>query len=84
MVIAKPMLFTMVSAVPFDSEKVLFATIVENKGESAITTIPQKVRNPINTALESIKKNKGEITQHMQDKNKASAAVLFNPKLCDK
>ena len=84
MVIAKPILFTMVSAVPFDSAKVLFATKVENKGESAITTMPQKVRIPIKIRLESIKKNKGEKTQHTQDKNKASVAVLFNPKLCDK
>ena len=84
MVIENPMLFTIVSAVPLVSFSELFATNVENNGESAITTMPQKSRKPINTKLESHKKIKGEKMQHMQDKNNAIAAVFFVPNRWDK
>ena len=42
MVIKKPIQFTMVNAVPFSFEFEFCATKVENRGESAITTNPQK------------------------------------------
>lgn len=42
------MQLTMVSEVPLDCGGALCATKVENKGESAITTMPQHTRNDIN------------------------------------
>ena len=50
-VIAKPIQFTIVKAVPLFFEGAFFATNVENSGESAITTIPQKIRKIINSVL---------------------------------
>lgn len=47
MVMVKPMEFTMVSAVPFVSAEALWATNVENKGESPMTTNPQKAKKVI-------------------------------------
>ena len=44
MVIENPIQFTMVKAVPLILASALFATKVENRGESAITTNPQKKR----------------------------------------
>ena len=46
MVILNPIQVTMVSAVPFDVGGALCATRLENIGESAITTNPQKIRKP--------------------------------------
>ena len=83
-VIENPTQFTMVRAVPFNSAKVLLAIKVENKGESAITTVPQNNRNPINARLESILKNNGETKQHIQDKSNAKNAILLVPKCWDK
>lgn len=40
MVIPKPIEFTIVSEVPFESEGALWATRVENMGESAVTANP--------------------------------------------
>lgn len=50
-VIAKPIQFTIVKAVPFILASALFATNVENRGESAITTNPQKNRKLKNRKL---------------------------------
>lgn len=41
MVIENPMQFTIVSAVPLNFGMAFCATRVENKGESAMTTMPQ-------------------------------------------
>ena len=41
---ANPIQFTMVNAVPLYFGMAFCATNVENKGESAITTIPQKIK----------------------------------------
>ena len=46
-VIEKPIQFTIVKAVPLSLEGAFRATKVENKGESAITTIPQKIKKAI-------------------------------------
>lgn len=48
MVIEKPMQLTIVRAVPLSFFGALFATKVENRGESATTTIPQKIKKLIN------------------------------------
>ena len=42
-VIAKPIEFTIVKAVPFNFEGAFCATKVEKSGESAMTTMPQTV-----------------------------------------
>ena len=47
MVIANPIQFTMVKAVPRFFSGEFCATSVANNGESAMTTIPQKNRNTI-------------------------------------
>lgn len=47
MVMLKPIQFTMVKAVPLELAVAVFATRVENNGESAMTTKPQKIKNPI-------------------------------------
>lgn len=78
-VIKKPMQFTIVRAVPFNSLTALLATRVENNGESAITTIPQNRRNPIMIIVDSIKNIKGDIIQHRHDKSKAMEAVFLVP-----
>ena len=44
MVIENPIQFTIVRAVPLNSGDALWATKVENRGESAMTTMPQKSR----------------------------------------
>lgn len=82
-VMAKPMLLTIVSAVPLVSGSVLCATRVENNGESAITTIPQKSRKANNSKSEFPLIISGETRQHKPDKNKAKAAVFLVPNDCD-
>ena len=75
------MQFTIVRAVPLNSKGALLATRVENSGESAITAIPQITR--YSKAEEDIDNSKyhGENKQHIPDRNKAAAAVFFNPYL---
>lgn len=50
---AKPTQFIMVSAVPFISVDAFCATRVENNGESAMTTIPQKMRKATKSTSDS-------------------------------
>ena len=84
MVMAKPMQLTIVSAVPFNASGALFATNVENKGESAITTMPQNNRKPINTVGDARVKTKGDSRQHKQDKPKKSRAICLTPNRCER
>jgi len=79
MVMEKPMQFTMVSEVPLDSSATFCATIVENKGESAITTSPQKNIKAIKTIAEGWSKKNGDNKQQQQDKVKAIVAIFFAP-----
>ena len=69
----------MVKAVPLNSDSALLATRVENKGESATTTIPQKMRNPTKIEFDSIENNHGDRRQQIQENNKAINAVFFVP-----
>ena len=78
-VIKKPIQFTMVSAVPLYSAIAFFAINVDNSGESAITTIPQKKRNPKNKISEELLKINGNDTQHKQDKHNEIVAIFFAP-----
>lgn len=78
-VIEKPIQFTIVSAVPLDSAGAFCATKVENKGESAITTKPQRTKKTTKNSPEAILKIKGERKQHKPDKLKAKEAVCFTP-----
>ena len=77
MVIVKPMQFTSIRAVPFVSTGAKRAIKVENKGESAITTIPQKTKKAIVRELELLKRKNGDSRQHRQDKNNAKVATGF-------
>ena len=79
-VIAKPMQFTAVSEVPLDSAGALRATSVENKGESAITTIPQKKRKLRKIITEPENKMSGETRQHRHERNREVVAIFFSPK----
>ena len=73
------MQFTIVSAVPLISADVFWATKVEKRGESEMTTIPQKIRKPINKISDSDFKKNGEMRQHPQDKVNAILAIRFAP-----
>ena len=84
MVIKKPIQLTKVSDEPFTSAGAFWATIVENIGESAITTILQKVRNIKSAITELLFNIKGEMIQLKQESSNAAAAVLPAPKLCDR
>ena len=70
MVIEKPMQFTIVIAVPLSDSGAFCAIKVENNGESAMTTNPQKSRKRIKSILFSIRKNKGVAKQHAQESSK--------------
>ena len=83
-VMAKPMLFTMVRAVPRTSGVVRWATRVEKRGESAITTSPQKNKKAISNVSDSLNRNRGEVTQHKQDNNKNRVANFFAPNRNDR
>ena len=78
-VIENPMQLTIVSTVPFISADAFWATSVDKRGESAITTIPQKIRKPINKLSNSLVNINGEIMQHPHDKSNAINAVRLVP-----
>ena len=84
MVMENPIQFTIVSDVPRDSSGALWATSVENKGESAITTNPQKKRNASIKITELFNKNRGERMQQKQESNKEVEAVFFVPKCTER
>lgn len=79
MVNEKPMQLTIVSAVPLISAFAFCATSVEKSGESAMTTIPQKRRNPMNMNSCSKAKTNGEARQQAQERQSAIKAVRFVP-----
>ena len=83
MVSAKPIEFTIVSAVPLVVAAVFCATKVENIGESEMTTIPQNNKKVKNTKVFDVK-NKGETIQQIPDKSKAVFATFLLPKRSDK
>ena len=82
-VIKKPMELTIISADPINFGGAFFATMVEKRGESAITTIPQKRRKVINKLALLRSKIHGEIRQQQHDKSRAINAVRFVPSFGD-
>lgn len=80
-VIEKPIQFTIVSAVPFNSNVAFCATNVENKGESAITTIAQKNRNKRNKTSDSNENINGKVRLHNPENKSAKVAVRLVPKI---
>ena len=78
-VMAKPIQFTMVKAVPFDDASALCATMVEKRGESPITNTPQSRRKAMKTAGEPMLKKNGESRQQAQDNPSARRAIFFVP-----
>ena len=83
MVMEKPIQLTIVSEVPLASSATFCATRVENNGESAITTNPQKNKNAMSSGVALLSKKNGDSKQQQQDKHKAMVAILFAPKRCD-
>ena len=83
-VMEKPMQFIIVSEAPLDSSLAFCATNVENNGESAITTRPQKKRKVISAHPEPMNRKRGESKQHKQESNNEIVAILFAPKRNDK
>ena len=80
---AKPKLFTNVNAVPLFSASAFWATRVENIGESAITAIPQIVKNNKKIGVPN-KKAIGEMKQQTPEINKNIAADFLAPIFSDK
>ncbi len=72
---------TIVNAVPLFSAAAFCATKVENKGESAVTTMPQNTKNPIHKYAASEVKTNGESKQQQQERSKAVKATLFAPNI---
>ncbi len=70
-VIKNPTELTMVKAVPFISAGAFFATIVEKRGESAMTTMPQKIIKPIKIWASEFARKNGEAKQQIPENNKA-------------
>ena len=81
-VIKKPMLVTIVNAVPINSLGAVLAVRAEYCGESPTTTIPQKIRNAINTGS-GAKKNKGDNKQHNPDALSWKKATFALPDFCE-
>ena len=77
MVMAKPIQFTIVKDVPLDASGAFWATKVENNGESATTTIPQKNRKINKTILELWDKKMGEIRQQKHEADRAIVAIIL-------
>lgn len=76
-VIEKPIQLIVVSAVPLILGSALWATMVENKGESAITTIPQKSKNTKNTVGDATWLTHGTKRQHNPESPKAIEATVL-------
>lgn len=83
MVIAKPTQLTMVRAVPLELAGAFLATRVENKGESATTINPQKIRKEISPSFDAVKNITGDRRQQKPEKKRASPAVFLVPNLSD-
>ena len=75
---AKPTELTSVSAVPFIFGAAFCATRVENKGESAITTRPQKIRK-VRKAGNEKDMVKGRSKQQTPEDASAITAIFFAP-----
>jgi hypothetical protein len=84
MVIAKPMQFTIVMALPLEEGSALDATIVENNGESAITVKPQIKRKKSKTKGEAVARKNGDNKQQQKEIKSAMEAILFTPYFLDK
>tara|TARA_R100000655_G_scaffold53281_1_gene91199 strand:+ start:140 stop:478 length:339 start_codon:yes stop_codon:yes gene_type:complete len=83
-VIAYPIELTKVSAVPRPSAGADLATSVENKGESAMTITPQKIRKIRKKTSEANNNSKGDMRQHIPEKINAVLATRATPNLSDK
>lgn len=77
-VIAKPILTTIVNAVPTTSLGALCATSTENCGESVITTMLHTNKNIIKMGRDKLNIN-GEIKQQMQELNNVVNATRSLP-----
>ena len=83
-VMAKPRQLTRVSEVPLVSCGADCATSVENSGESAMTTRPQKNKKAISNRAEAKTRNKGDARQHKHERNNANVAMGLAPYRCER
>ena len=74
----------MVNAVPFSFEFEFCATKVENRGESAITTNPQKNKKITNKQRLLVISKRGDSKQHIPDNNKKLNATFFVAKYLER
>ncbi len=81
-VIANPIQFDIVSAVPLNSGGAAAAIIVENCGESEITNMPQRHKAIINNCGGS-KNNSGETKQNIPDISNELYATFLLPFLIE-
>jgi hypothetical protein len=83
MVIENPIQFTIVSAEPRLWVGACFATKLENKGESAMTMVLQKNRNPRKRMGFECCKNRGETKQQIPEQARAILAINLAPYVKD-
>jgi len=81
-VIVKPIQFTIVRAVPLSTDGAFLATKVEKRGESAMTTIPQKIRKAIKKKWDSALNIMPETRQQPQDRSNELNAIRLCPAVC--
>jgi hypothetical protein len=82
MVIANPMLFTIVNAEPRDSAGAFLATSVENCGESPTTANPQSSNSRINSQA-GRPKSRGDPRQTIPETSSIPEATLALPVFID-
>lgn len=75
---AKPIQFTSVRAVPFNSGATAEATKFENCGESAVTAIPQ-MHQPAKNRYKGSENRRGETIQRNPDMVNANNATFLLP-----
>lgn len=83
MVIPKPIEFTIVSEVPFESEGALWATRVENMGESAVTANPHINRKIMRLGKDCCMIKNGDSKQQTPEIVKAIVAIVFGAIFCE-
>ena len=80
-VMANPMLLTMVSEAPLEAGGALLAIRVENIGESATMVIPHIKRKTNKSGVVCVENTNGESKQQVQEINKAVVATFLGPVL---
>ena len=83
MVMENPMHVTMVMDEPLTISGAIWATRLENNGESGTTDIPHMKRKSMKTTGKGFNKNTGDSKQHKHETIRNKAAVLPAPNFCE-